>query len=102
MLSSGSRSKIVLVRIAGVVISLMLLVNSGLARGQESRPATLLVTATVVSSCSVTSSPGQIAYRCTRAHGPVRVNGQSLVLLNAQGATASHTNVTGSLVTIDF
>jgi len=92
-----------LVRIACVVIFFVLFVNSSSVRGQESRSATLLVTATVVSSCSVTSSRDQIAYRCTRAaRGPVRVNGQSLVSLNAQGATSSQTSVTGSLVTIDF
>lgn len=78
-------------------------VPSGFVVAEESRSAVLLVSTTVVSSCSVSTSPDQVAYRCARgARGLVRINGQTHRVSADSAAVAERVTVTGPLTTIDF
>ncbi len=69
----------------------------------DSASASLMVSATVVSSCAVATTPAGAIYRCTGAAvGLVRVSGRDVRPPDVRPAGAVHTAVTGSLVTIDF
>ena len=71
--------------------------------GERSASAHLVVSATVVSSCSVASANGQVTLRCARGGADnVRVGNRIVTSAESHNAAVARTTTTGTLITIDF
>ena len=93
-------------KFAGLLLSALAIAAPGLRADNThdgSASARLVVSATVVSTCSIASTNGQVTLRCARgATGVVRVDNRIAPGAEPRDTVLARTTAAGTLVTIDF